>query len=129
MRTCAGITQKGERCSTAVEPAQQYCYHHDPSKAEQRKRIASKGGKTKPSKLLTDLRQRLIQLSEEVYDGGLDPKVGSVCGQLLNLAIRATETQRRIYESEELERRIEALEAESAEEDYSRQSGYSTWRR
>src|SRR5215213_5571812 len=110
MPTCAGIKRDGGRCAAAVEDGQQFCFHHDPSKAERRRAIASKGGKTKPSKILTELRSRLIDLSEEVYSGELEPKVGSVCGQLLNYAIRCTETQRKLYESEELESRLRELE-------------------
>lgn len=44
MSTCAFIKAGGERCKARAMAHSDYCYNHEPGKAEERKRNASKGG-------------------------------------------------------------------------------------
>jgi hypothetical protein len=39
---CAGIKRDGGRCTTIVKPPQTHCYQHDPERAGERKRNASR---------------------------------------------------------------------------------------
>jgi hypothetical protein len=70
-----------------------------------------------------------VQLGEDVLDDAVDSKKAAVAGQLYNIAIRATEVQRKLYESEELERRIAELERlDNAERDSSSGARVGRWR-
>ena len=50
-------------------------------------------------------------LSDKVLAGELDRADAAVCGQLLNVKLRALEVGRKLREAEDLERRMEELEA------------------
>src|SRR5215218_3913889 len=110
-RVCAGITRSGVRCTVSVGGAQQFCHLHDPSRADERRRNASRAGRSKPAsqeigQIKTDIRQGI----EDVRDTRLDKGVGAVLGALFNTLLRAIETERRIREQQEIEDRLEALE-------------------
>ena len=100
---------------------------HDPAKSEQRKRIASKAGKSRPSKVLLDLRSRLVEIGEDVLEGKTDTKRASVAAQAFNVAIRCVEAERKLKESEEFEARLEALE-EATRTERELYEGRGRWR-
>ncbi len=108
---CGAIKRDGGRCRASVGPGQQWCPNHDPARTEERKRAASKAGKSKPSAELRDVKVQLQTLTDRVLSGELDRADAAVCGQLLNVKLRALEQERRWKESEELESRLEALES------------------
>ena len=75
------------------------------------KRGASKGGRSKAStKATKQLHALLEDLTEKVIEGELDTSRGAVASQLVNTRIRLFEFERRLHETEELERRLEQLE-------------------
>jgi hypothetical protein len=94
----------------SVEPGQTYCHHHDPARAEERRRAASRAGKSKPSRELLALKQQLEKLTEGVLAGEVATGVAAVANQLINTRLRAMELERKLKETEELEERMEALE-------------------
>ncbi len=110
MPVCAGIKRTGGRCTATVGPGETHCYHHDPSRAEERRRAASRAGKSKPSREIAGVKGRLKDLAEGVLAGELERADAIAAGQLFNVWLRATEVERRIRETEELEERLEALE-------------------
>jgi hypothetical protein len=130
MSRCPGIKRDGSRCTVTVEPPQSHCWWHDPANAEERKRAASKGGKRagrgRPQAELAQIKELLKDLSERVLgQEGTEPlKTGqaAVANQLINTRLRATEQERKIKETEDLEARIEALELAQA-----RQKGARPW--
>jgi Fe-S-cluster containining protein len=126
MPQCPGIKRDGGRCGTVVEPSRPYCYHHDPATAEKRKRIAAKGGKSKPSRDLLQTRTQLQTLADSVLAGEVDRSDASVAGQLLNIKLRTIELERRLKETEDLERRLEELE-ESIEQNNQNSGGRRAW--
>jgi hypothetical protein len=107
---CAGIKRDGGRCTVVVGPGQSHCYAHDPTRAEERKRNASRGGRSKPTRDVVGVKTQLQELADKVLAGSLERADAAVAGQLLNIKLRAIETERRIKETEELEERITALE-------------------
>jgi hypothetical protein len=122
----AGIKRDGTRCTVVVNGSQaQHCYQHDPNKAEQRRRSASKAGRAKPSRELVGIRGRLSDLAEDVLAGRVDKGAAAVAGQLLNYAVRAVAVALKAKEVEELEGRLEELEAvlESQRQEGARQWG------
>ncbi len=111
MPRCAGIKRDGGRCAVVVGPGHSHCYAHDPTRAEERKRNASRGGKSKNSGgELPELKRQLKDLAAGVLDGTIDRARAAVANQLLNTVVRVVEQERKIRETEELAERLEALE-------------------
>ncbi|BBL78759.1 hypothetical protein RxyAA322_06130 [Rubrobacter xylanophilus] len=69
-----------------------------------------RGGRGRTNKEIQDVKAHLLRLAKDVEEGRLDPKVGSIVSQILNVYLRGVETERKIKETEELEHRIEELE-------------------
>ena len=110
MPQCAGIKRDGGRCTVVVRPGVTHCYQHDPDRAEERKRNASRGGRSRGGSELADLKKQLKDLAGDVLDGSVDRGRAAVANHILNTVIRAIEQERKLRELEELSGRIEALE-------------------
>jgi hypothetical protein len=110
MPVCAGTKRDGSQCTASVEPPQRYCWWHDPDNAEERRRAASKAGKSRPSRELPAIKAQLQDLTERVLAGRLETGRAAVANQLMNTRLRVIEQERKNRESDELEARIEALE-------------------
>jgi hypothetical protein len=111
MAQCAGTKRNGERCTATVEPPQRHCWWHDPANAEERRRAASKGGRSKPSKELQAIKKRLSQLANDVLDGSVDKGDAAVVSQVLNVYLRAVGIELKVKEQLELTERLDELEA------------------
>jgi hypothetical protein len=120
MARCAGIKKDGGRCAVVVEPSQEYCYAHDPTRQDERRRNASKAARSKVDVEIGTIKRRLREVAEGVLDGSIDKGKGSVSFQGFGVLIRAIEVERKIKETEELEERLEALEQ-------TQQRGGSRW--
>ncbi len=107
---CAGIKRDGGRCTVVVNGSQEYCYQHDPARSEERKRAASRAGKSKPSREIKDLKKQLEDLAAGVLDGNVERGVAVVVNQIINTRVRLLEAERKVRETEELEERLEQLE-------------------
>ena len=114
MASCSGITRDGERCRGIAIEGSEYCYAHDPDRAEERRRNAHKGGKRggrgRPSVELARLQARFEDLAEQVLAGDIERGVGAVAGQLLSGARACVRDGLAAREQEELVGRLEALE-------------------
>jgi hypothetical protein len=112
MAQCAGIKRDGGRCTAAVAPGETYCYHHAPHRAQERKRNASRGGRSKGgSGEIADLKAQLRKLASDVLSGEVGRSEAAVVNQILNTRARLIELERKIREQEVLEERLEALES------------------
>jgi hypothetical protein len=110
MPRCSGSKPNGAPCERIVGASQSYCYSHDPSRAEERHRAASKAAKSKPNREIQDVKQRLSQLASDVLDAEVDKGTGAVVAQVLNVYLRALGIELKIKEQEELIQRMERLE-------------------
>jgi len=110
MAQCAGIRRDGGRCAVVVGPGQSHCYAHDPHRSHERKRNASRGGRSKGQGELGELKRRIRSLAAEVLDGSVERGRAAVANQLYNTLIRAIEQERKQRELEELAGRLEAVE-------------------
>ena len=110
MPQCAGIKRDGGRCTVIVQGSSEYCYQHDPARAEDRRRAASKAGKSKPSRELVDIKQRLSSLAHDVLEGNVEKSTGAVVSQILNVYIRAIDVELKAVEQLQLVERLEVLE-------------------
>jgi hypothetical protein len=111
MPKCAGIKRDGGRCAVVVGPGQSHCFAHDPDRADERRRNAARGGRMKGSGEIADLKKLLANLAADVLDGKVERGTAAVVNQIVNTRARLLEVERKIKEAEELEARLEALEA------------------
>ncbi len=107
---CSGITRSGTRCERSADGPNGLCWAHDPANAEKRRRLASKAGKAKPDRELSEIKTRLSDLATDVLEERVDKGAAAVAGQLLNTYIRAVSVELKAREQQELVERLEALE-------------------
>jgi hypothetical protein len=118
MARCPAIKANSERCKGDAIPGADWCYSHDPDRAEERRRNASRGGKSggggRGSGELAEIKALLSELTNRVLGGegveALETGRAAVANQLVNTRLRAVELERKIKETDELEARIEELE-------------------
>jgi hypothetical protein len=122
---CAGIKRSGGRCTATVGPGEDYCYHHDPARAGERRRAASRAGKGKLAREIVGIKALLSDLAERVLSGEVETGRAAVANQLTNTRLRTLEIERKIRESDEMEARIEELERAAEEGD--RKGGHRGW--
>jgi len=112
--TCKATKRNGEPCTLPANGQQGLCWAHDPKNAERRRKGASRGGRAKASRELPSIKTLLEDLTERVLTGELHTGPATVANQLINTRLRAIEQERKIKETEDLEARIEALEAKAS---------------
>src|SRR5215218_4344934 len=114
MPRCAGKKGGGTPCERIVGSSQEYCYAHDPSYAEARKKAASKAArspaKSRSTMEIREIKGRLKDLYAAVLDGRAERAAAAVANQIANTQLRAIELERRVREQEELEERLDELE-------------------
>jgi hypothetical protein len=114
MSRCAGIRIDGGRCKAEAMPEAQWCWNHHPDYELARRRRASKGGKRggrgRPQAELTEIKQRLSDLAEDVLEGRQDRGVAAVASQVLNVYLRAVSVELKVREQREIIERLEELE-------------------
>jgi hypothetical protein len=130
MARCRGSKRDGGQCTTIVKPPNECCYQHDPARAEERKRNASRAGKSSGRTSATqaeirDLKQLIRHLVAGVLNGTRDRADAAVCGQLLNVALRAISTELQVKEQQELIERLESLEEALQQQQGDRRRGYA----
>jgi hypothetical protein len=109
---CAGTKRDNSPCTATVEPPKRFCWWHDPANANKRRHAASKAGKSKPSRELVGIKQRLSDLAGDVLEGRTDRGVAAVASQILNVYLRAVSVELKAREQLELVERLEALEGD-----------------
>jgi hypothetical protein len=112
MPRCQGIKRDGGRCAVVVGAGQTHCYQHDPTRENERKRNAARGGQSKArgGGELPALKRQLKDLAADVLAGKTETSRAAVANQILNTVIRAVEQERKNFETGELAERMEALE-------------------
>jgi hypothetical protein len=115
MSVCSGIKADGGRCQAQAMRNSEWCINHHPDRADIRRQRASKGGKRggrgRTRRETEAIKALLEDLTERVLSGDLETGPAAVANQLINTRLRAIEQERKIQETEDLEARIEALEA------------------
>ena len=109
--SCGGTKRDGSPCTATVQPPQRFCWWHDPANADKRRRSASKAGRSKPDRELAGIKGRLSDLADDVLAERVDRGVAAVASQILNVYLRAVSMELKLREAEDLERRMEEIEA------------------
>ena len=110
MSICAGITQAGRRCTLPAQTSSGMCWLHDPSRADQRHRHASKAARSKGNREVANLKEEIKTVIADVKAGDLDRNDAAVMIQGYRALKDFIALERQIKETDELEARIEALE-------------------
>ena len=95
---------------SAFPPGVQWCFNHDPARADERRRNASRAGKSAGGREIKDLKRRISEVIDAVLEGSQDRGRAAVAIQGFNALKGVLELERKIRELDELEARIEALE-------------------
>ena len=119
---CSATKRDGSPCTLPSSGSSGLCWAHDPKNAERRRRGQSRGGKNKPSKDLATIKQRLLDLADDVLERRQDRGTAAVASQVLNVYLRAVSVELKAREQLELIERLEALE-----EALERNKGGSRW--
>jgi hypothetical protein len=64
MPRCAGKKEDGSPCERIVGASHSYCYSHDPERAAERRRNASRGGRSKANAEIAGLKAQLKNLPQ-----------------------------------------------------------------
>ena len=99
----------------SVPAGVQWCFNHDPTRAEERRRNASRAGKSAGGREIKDLKRRISDVIDAVLEGSQDRGRAAVAIQGFNALRGVLELERKIKETDELEARIEALERDGKE--------------
>jgi hypothetical protein len=110
MARCTAIKPDGERCTLAATGQHGLCWTHAPENAAQRRRTASRGGRSKANREIKALKSQLREIASGVLDGSIQQGRGAVSVQALNALARVLELERRWKELGEIEDQLDALE-------------------
>ena len=67
MTTCAGTRKDGTACTTDAPIGSRYCYHHDPARAEERSRKASRAATLKHNSVAKEIREMREIVGEVIH--------------------------------------------------------------
>ncbi len=112
MTTCAGITRQGQRCTLAARGSSGMCWLHDPARAEQRHRHASKAARSKGNMEVALLKEEIKAVIADVKAGELDRNDAQVMIQGYRALKDFIALERQIKETDELATEIEELKRE-----------------
>jgi len=107
---CQGIKRDGGRCTLSVPPGVQWCFNHDPARAQERRRNASKAGKSTGGRETRGLKRRILEVVDAVLEGSQDRGRAAVAIQGFNALRGVIDLELKVREQEEILERIEALE-------------------
>jgi hypothetical protein len=78
MPRCGSFKADNSPCERIVGASQTYCFAHDPTKEEVRKRNAAKAGASKPNRELSEAKDALRLVADMVLQGSLDSRRAAV---------------------------------------------------
>ena len=114
MPRCSGFKPNGEPCERIVRASQIYCYSHCPDRKEERRRNASRAGRSRSDGELGEVRELLRQITSRVLSGEMSTSVGTTLNQVCNSRIRLIEVSRKLQEQQEVLDRLADLEERAA---------------
>jgi hypothetical protein len=112
LRQCAGTKRDGSPCTATVDAPQTYCWWHDPLNAEERRRAASRGGRSRPSREVRAIKDEIKDAIAGVKDGTLDRNIARAMFTGYSVLLDYIKLERGVYVEEELAARLEALKGE-----------------
>jgi hypothetical protein len=112
MNACAGITRSGRRCTLPADPSSGMCWLHDPARADQRQRHASRAARSKGNREVAALKDEIKAVIADVRAGNLDRNDAAVMIQAYRALKDFIALERQVRETDELAAEIEELKRE-----------------
>src|SRR5215208_1461216 len=99
MPRCAGKKEDGSPCERIVGASHSYCYSHDPARATERRRNASRGGRSKANAAIAGLKAQLRKRAAAVLSCEVERGAATAVNQLINSQARPLDLDRLIKET------------------------------
>jgi hypothetical protein len=112
MSACAGITRDGRRCTLPADASSGMCWLHDPARADERHRHASRAARSKGNREVAALKEEIKAVITDVKAGDLDRNDAAVMIQGYRALKDFIALERQIRETDELAAEIEELKRE-----------------
>ena len=112
MRTCSGITQEGRRCTLPADASSGMCWLHDPARADERHRHASRAARSKGNREVATLKEEIKAVIADVKAGDLDRNDAAVMVQAYRALKDFIALERQVRETDELAAEIADLKRE-----------------
>jgi hypothetical protein len=109
---CRANKGNGEPCRAPAVAQHGYCWNHAPENAERRRRIASRGGRAKANREVSQLKDEIKTVISEVKGGVLDRNDAAVMIQGYRALKDFIALERQVKETDELAAEIEELKRE-----------------
>jgi hypothetical protein len=112
MSRCAGIKRDGGRCTLPADADSGMCWLHDPGRAGERHRHASKAARSKGNREVAALKEEIKAVIADVRAGDLDRNDAAVLIQGYRALKDFIALERQVRETDELAAEIEELKRE-----------------
>ena len=109
---CRGIKRSGEPCTMPANGPDGYCWAHSPDHAEQRRRAASKAGRSKPTAEVHTIKEEIKSAIVAIQNDELDRNKARAMFTGWGVLLDYIKLERGIYIEEDLAARIEELKRE-----------------
>jgi hypothetical protein len=109
---CRATKRDGTDCTLPARGPDGYCWAHSPQNAEERRRAASKAGRSRPGREVRTLKADLRELIGRVESGELEPTPANTMIRAYSVLIDLIKLERGVYLEEDLAARVEALKGE-----------------
>jgi Family of unknown function (DUF5763) len=113
---CRANKRGGERCTLPAKGADGYCWAHSPEHASERRRAASKAGKSKPSREVRTIKDEIKEAIAGVKDGSLDRNIARAMFTGYSVLLEYIKLERGVYVEEQLAARLDALKHDERED-------------
>jgi hypothetical protein len=100
LRLCSATTKAGTPCQRPAQGDSPFCIGHDPDKAAERRRMASRGGRGKINRETRAIKSLMDELTVKVLAGEVEPAVSHAVVALQNIKLRSIEIERRLDEAD-----------------------------
>jgi hypothetical protein len=100
LRLCSATTKAGAPCQRPAQGHNEFCLGHDPAKASERRRTASRGGRGRKNTEVRAVKQLMRELTAKVLSGDLEPSILYAAVAAQNTLLKAIEIERRLEETD-----------------------------
>ena len=109
MKLCSATTKAGKPCQRPAQGQGAFCLGHDPTKAAERRRNASKAATAKADKEIRETKAEIRELVRLVREEHFDVSKANAVNRLYQTLLQYIIVERGIYREDDLAQRIKDL--------------------
>jgi hypothetical protein len=109
MSQCSVTKPNGERCKRTADGPEGYCWSHDPKKAGERRRNASKAATAKADREIRETKAEIRKLVRLVREEDFDVSKANSINRLYQTLLQYIVVERGVYREDDLAQRIREL--------------------